>query len=381
MRILIATPDFPLWDGGIATVAFEVARSLTRLGHVVTVMAPLQDAGDPSFDATLPFTVCRVRNIKSRLLRLHYHRYMLGRLVRKQRIELVMAQTWFPCGTAALKALQSVGVPYTVTVHGNEILNPKFAKPSWQKLLFDVFKSAARVYCVSRCTADKLRQLLPQQPELAEKVEIVFNGVDPQLFMPAVPDRELVERYRLQGKKVILTLARLVERKGQDMVIRALPLLRERCPEVHYLVCGKGPYEAELRRLAVGLGVSDLVTFAGFVANEERDKFYNLCAIYAMPSREIPEKGDVEGFGITYLEANACAKPVIGGNSGGISDAIVDGETGLLVDPADPAAVAAGCLHLLNDPEYADQLGSKGRIRVEEQFSWDIICNGMLQKL
>ncbi|HEY5973209.1 MAG TPA: glycosyltransferase family 4 protein [Geobacteraceae bacterium] len=379
MRILIATPDFPLWDGGIATVAFEVAQSLTRLGHHVVVMAPQQDEKDLVFDATLPFTVCRVRNIKSRLLRLYYHRYALIRLVSRYRIDLVMAQTWFPCGTAALLALRKRGVPFTLTVHGNEILNPKFAAPGWQKLMAAVFSSADRIYCVSRCTADKALAMLPDLPRLAEKITVIYNGVDPSQFIPAPEDPDLISRYGLEGKKVILTLARLVERKGQDMLIKALPLIKESCPDVKYVICGKGPYEAKLRELAIEQGVVDDVVFAGFVSNEDRVKFYNLCDIYAMPSREIVEHGDVEGFGITYLEANACAKAVIGGKSGGVSDAIVDGVTGVLVDPAAPTEIAAAAVRLLSDPLYATRLGEQGRCRVVEEFSWDGICRSMVE--
>lgn len=381
MKILIATPDFPLWDGGIATVAFEVACSLSRLGHEVAVMAPLQDAGDPAFDATLPFAVHRVRNVKSRWVKLFYHRLALLRLVRRLRVDLVMAQTWFPSGTAAVASRKLGGTPMTLTVHGNEILSPKFSTPHWQKEMTRVFSAASRIYCVSRCTAEKALALFPGMPELAGKIAVTFNGVDPETFRPAPADQELVNRYGLAGRRVVLTLARLVERKGQDMMIRALPAIRKEVPEIRYVICGKGPYEAELRSLARELGVEDLVVFAGFVSNEERVKFYNLCDLYAMPSREIPEKGDVEGFGITYLEANACAKPVLGGASGGIGDAVIDGVTGLLVDPDDASAVAAGALRLLTDAALASDLGRQGRQRVAAEFSWDSICNQMLAGL
>jgi phosphatidylinositol alpha-1,6-mannosyltransferase len=114
--------------------------------------------------------------------------------------------------------------------------------------------------------------------------------------------------------------------------------------------------------------------FAGFVPNEVRGAFYDACDIYAMPSREIPEKGDVEGFGITYLEANAFGKPVIGGRSGGVAEAVIDGVTGILVDPWDVNAIASACIRFLKDPDLAERLGRQGRDRVKTEFSWDMIC-------
>jgi phosphatidyl-myo-inositol dimannoside synthase len=381
MRILIATPDFPLWDGGIATVAFEVASSLSRQGHEVVVMAPQQDPGDRAFDATLPYTVHRVRNIKSRWLKLFYHRLVLLRLVTRLRIDVVMAQTWFPVGTAGVVARYLRGTPLTLTVHGNEVLSSKFSTPFWRKEMARVFAAASRIYCVSKCTAEKTLLLFPDQPDLAQKISIIYNGVDPKTFSPAPADMQLVDRYGLAGQKVILTLARLVERKGQDVMLRALPLISKHIPDIRYVICGKGPYEAGLRQLASELGVESQVVFTGFVGNEDRLKFYNLCDLYAMPSREIPEKGDVEGFGITYLEANACAKPVLGGKSGGVADAVIDGVTGLLVDPTDPAAVADAVIRLLADPALAAKMGQQGRQRVIDSFSWDSICSQMVDGL
>jgi phosphatidylinositol alpha-1,6-mannosyltransferase len=380
-KLLIATPDFPLWDGGISTVAFEVAKGFARRGHHVGVMAPRQQPGDREFDRTLPFKVFRVRNLKDKYLKMAYHTIVMDRIVRQHDFGYVMAQSWYPSGIAAAFVSSRRTVGMSLTVHGNEILNKKFSAPFWKKRMRRVFEQADCIFCVSDDIARKTREVFPDLRGLDRKTTVIFNGVDSGIFTPNPPKTGLVEQYGLKGKRVILTLARLVERKGQDMVIRALPEIRQRVGDVVYLVCGKGSHESELRRLAEECGVSEHVIFAGFVANEERVDYYNLCDIYAMPSREIPEKGDVEGFGITYLEANACGKPVIGGKSGGVFDAVVDGATGLLVDPEDIISVAEACVLLLTDGELARTLGTKGRERVVKSFNWDAICSRMEQKI
>lgn len=373
VRILVVTPDFPLWDGGIATVALEVANGLQRLGHEIVVLAPSQDPRDREYDGTLPYETVRLRNVKARHVKTLYHAWETARLVRLRRFDVVMAQSWFPSGIAACWASGRYGVPYTVTVHGNEILHHRFRTPYWTGWMHRVFEAASAVLCVSSATAGKILSVLGAGETLERKIRVVRNGVDPDRFI-AVAAPSVRGRYGLEGKKVILTLARLVERKGQDKLIEALPAIRREIPDVRYVICGKGSDEARLRRIAAEQGVSEEVVFAGFVPNEVRGAFYDACDIYAMPSREIPEKGDVEGFGITYLEANAFGKPVIGGRSGGVSEAVIDGLTGILVDPCDVEEIASACIRLLKDPDLSERLGRQGRDRVRQEFNWDGIC-------
>ena len=373
MRILVVTPDFPLWDGGISTVALEVSNGLHRLGHEIVVLAPSQDPGDREFDRKLPYETIRLRNVKSRHVKTLYHAWVTTCLERSRRFDVIMAQSWFPSGIAACCASRLCGVPYTVTVHGNEILHPRFRTPYWMGWMHRVFHAASAVLCVSSATAGKILSVFGGREKLERKIRVVRNGVDPDRFVAgAVPS--VRGRYGLDGRKVILTLARLVERKGQDKMIEALPAIKREIPDVRYVICGKGNDEARLRTIAVEQGVSGEVVFAGFVPNEVRGAFYDACDIYAMPSREIPEKGDVEGFGITYLEANAFGKPVIGGRSGGVAEAVIDGVTGILVDPWDVNAIASACIRLLKDPDLAERLGRQGRDRVNTEFSWDMIC-------
>ena len=372
VRILVVTPDFPLWDGGIATVALEVSNGLQRLGHEIVVLTPSQDPGDREYDGTLPYEVVRLRNVKSRHVKTLYHAWVTTCLERSRRFDVVMAQSWFPSGIAACCASGLCGVPYTVTVHGNEILHHRFRTPYWTGWMHRVFMRRPPS-CAS-------------VPRRRERSCPFWAEGEAGTEDPARPERcrsgplrrrrrhRVRGRYGLEGKKILLTLARLVERKGQDKLIEALPAIKKRFPMSGTSSAARGATRHAFVRIAVEQGVSGEVVFAGFVPNEVRGAFYDACDVYAMPSREIPEKGDVEGFGITYLEANAFGKPVIGGRSGGVAEAVIDGVTGTSCRSPGCECHRLGLHRLLKDPDLAERLGRQGRDRVKTEFSWDVIC-------
>ncbi|OQX83401.1 MAG: hypothetical protein B6D63_06320, partial [Candidatus Latescibacteria bacterium 4484_7] len=167
--------------------------------------------------------------------------------------------------------------------------------------------------------------------------------------------------------KVIMTIARHVERKGQDMVIRAMPRVLERHPEAVYVIGGRGMMESRLKALASELGVEENIRFVGLVSDDELSLHYRMCDIFIMASRRIGN--DVEGFGIVFLEAGYWQKPVVGGRSGGVEDAVVDGGTGILVDPQSPGQIADALIRLLDDEALAHSLGTAGRQRVLDEFT------------
>jgi phosphatidylinositol alpha-1,6-mannosyltransferase len=207
--------------------------------------------------------------------------------------------------------------------------------------------------------------------------------VDPDRFRPDADVSALRRRHAWAGKRVILTLARVVERKGHDLVIRALPRIREQVSEVRYVIAGPddGGETDRLRGLAEELGVGHAVEFTGGLSADEIPLYYNACEVYVMPSREVTRTGDTEGFGITFLEANACGKPVIGGRSGGVVDALEDGVTGFLVDPTDAEDLANRIILLLSDPELASRMGRAGRARVVASYSWARIAAELASRL
>jgi len=170
---------------------------------------------------------------------------------------------------------------------------------------------------------------------------------------------------------VIGTLSRLVERKGFDTVLRAMPRVLEEFPDALYLVVGDGPDRPRLEAMVRDLGLGGSVHFAGSADEESLAAWFRTLDVFVMPSREIPSSGHVEGFGIVFLEAGACGRPVIGGRSGGVVEAVQDGSSGVLVNPGDPEDLARALLAMLRDPQRARHLGRSGRLRVEREFTWE----------
>src|SRR4030065_1622602 len=177
MKILIATPDFPLWDGGISTVSFEVAMGLHRIGYDISVLTPLQNPSDINFDSTLPFKIFRIKNIKDHYLKTYYHIMKMNQLIKKYKFDLIMAQSWYPSGIAAVNVAKRHKVKMTVTVHGNEILNLRFASNFWLRKMKKVFDEADKIFCVSNYTHQKLKQRLQNVSNINKNTAIVYNGV------------------------------------------------------------------------------------------------------------------------------------------------------------------------------------------------------------
>jgi len=235
--------------------------------------------------------------------------------------------------------------------------------------MFKTFSRAARICFVSRYTQSRFSSL--GFNTALEKETVCYSGIDPTLFQPQSKPEWLIKKYGLDGAFVLLTLGRLVERKGQDQVLEALRILKEASPDIsyRYLICGEGPDEGRLRSLAEKYSLEKEVIFTGYVSEQEKADYYYVSDVYLMLSRERPDQGDVEGFGLTFLEAGACEKPVIGGRSGGVPEAVVDQETGFLVDPLSPKELAERIDTLARNPEIGKSIGSRGRRRVLLEFN------------
>src|SRR5437773_1079083 len=191
------------------------------------------------------------------------------------------------------------------------------------------------------------------------------------------PARWVYERLRVPYSLFLYGADLLSQQhKGMDTVIAALPAILARAPDVRYAVAGTGPDRERLEQLAHKLGLGDRVRFLGGVSDRELPALYNLASVYVGASRRAERLG-VEGFGIALVEASACGRPVVAGNSGGIPDAVRDGETGFLVPPEEPAAFADAICRLLADPAAAQRMGQNGRRAVETYFNWDRVVRDL----
>jgi glycosyltransferase involved in cell wall biosynthesis len=253
------------------------------------------------------------------------------------------------------------GIPYWIVAHGTEVWN--IQRPALQKALYH----ADRILAVSSYTRDRILKAHHLNPE---NVSLLPNTFDEHRFHIASKPQKLLERYGLTANQpLILTVGRLDSRdryKGYDQILQALPNIRSSIPNIHYIIVGKGDDRPRVEQLIHQLQLQDCVTLAGFIPDRELSDHYNLCDVFAMPS-----KG--EGFGIVYLEALACGKPVLGGNQDGAIDALRQGELGALVDPDDVDAIAQTIVQILqgtypNSLIYQPELL---RQKVIEYFSFD----------
>ena len=263
-------------------------------------------------------------------------------------------------------------IPYIVWVYGSETI--RFGGSEFlSSLMRKVLASAELVVVNSSFTENEYLRFG------VDKIKIlkITPGVNTELYKPAGKPNYLIDKYNLYGKTVLLTVGRLDERKGHDTVIEALCQLKKECPTIVYLIVGKGREEQRLRTIVDRKGLRDNVIFAGYVTDEELPDYYNLCDIFILPNRETESsalKGDYEGFGTVFLEANACCKPVIGGLSGGVRDAIDEGVTGFLVDPRSVEGIAVVVKNLVLDTDAGKRIGNAGRLRVEQEFDWLILA-------
>jgi len=268
-----------------------------------------------------------------------------------------------PDGMSGWLLKKVLGWPYIVYTYAKEITET-FSMERLHQYRRRALLEAERVVTISQYTRQELMRLGVEP----DRIIIVPPGVDADRFQP---DQEAGQRirtlYGLEGKPILLTVARLIPRKGCDQVIEALPFILQQAPEATYVIVGEGPDEERLRELVQSVGVGNCVVFTGSVPDKDLPAWYNAADVVVMPNRE--EGSDVEGFGIVFLEANGCGKPVIGGRSGGAVDAIVNGETGYLVDPYDSQAIAEAVVRLLTDPALAHRIGAQGREWAQE-FSW-----------
>jgi phosphatidyl-myo-inositol dimannoside synthase len=269
-----------------------------------------------------------------------------------------------------------------VVAHGTEflLLDAKIHRSRFKR--WTAAKMLGRCSVIvanSRWTADLARTVIASLGELVPRIDVrvVPLGTTPSHFHPGIDPTPVRRKYGLDGGGPwILTVARLDYHKGIDTVISALPAIRAACPGARYAVAGIGIRQPHLERQIVQLGLGDAVRLLGFVPDADLPALYNAVDVFVLDSRRFDLL--VEGFGIAIVEASACGLPVVGGRSGGIPEAVHDGETGLVIDPDDPAAVAAAVTRLLGDAELRARLGAAGREAVERYYNWDRVAADLI---
>ncbi|GAB4161809.1 MAG: hypothetical protein Fur0046_40400 [Cyanobacteria bacterium J069] len=342
LRLHCWVPNLFEFQGGIQRYLQDLLRAIASQPHRQTTVFNKRDhTGDGDLD-TLPNLDFRYFGAMPDALKTPVFAAGLAAAAWRDRPDLILCgHLHFAPVARALHRL--TGIPYWIFVYGIDAWNVQ--NPLQQAALH----AADKIIAIGHYTRDRL---LAEQPLDPHKILLLPCMIDAQRFRPAPKPDYLLKRYGLQpDQPVVLTVARLVggdspsdpfgkRHKGYDAVLEALPQVRQAMPQVHYVLVGKGGDRPRLEARIAELGLQDGVTLAGFVPDAELCDHYNLCDVFAMPSRG-------EGFGIVYLEAIACGKPALGGNQDGATDALAQGELGALVDPTDIDAIAQSLIQLL----------------------------------
>ncbi|KQU02624.1 alpha-(1-2)-phosphatidylinositol mannosyltransferase [Rhodococcus sp. Leaf7] len=365
-RTLLVTNDFPPRRGGIQSYLHTFAQLLPP--DELVVYAP-RWRGDSHvrFDAEQPYEV--VRHPTTLMLPSPAVARRAAGLVSDRECDTV----WF--GAAAPLAvlgphLRRAGAERIVaSTHGHEVGWSML--PAARQVLTRIGSTTDVITFVSRYTRGRFASAFGADASL----EHLPPGVDSTVFAPDPAARDdLRARYGLGERPTILCLSRLVPRKGQDMLIRALPSIRARIDGAVLVIVGGGPYADTLRRLAQTCGVADHVVFTGSVPAEELAAHHTIADVFAMPCRTRGAGLDVEGLGIVFLEASASGVPVVAGRSGGAPETVVEGETGLTVDGRDVDDIASAIVTVLSDRDRAAAMGAAGREFVSTQWRWDVLA-------
>ena len=367
-KILLVANNFPPVRGGSAVVYGNLAR---HLGQQIVVLAPavsyvdgLPTIGWREHDRHAPYRVIRLPLLRTRIEprprggRLGRLRMIGGDLIIRLQVASVLVWLIVSEGVRTVCVGELIASRWIIElcrrlpkvrtiayVHGEEITTQDDYDLQHRRAR-EALRAVDRIVAVSHFTEGAVCALLGENS--AAKISLIENGVDTSRFRRAEKRHDLVERYDLWDCFVFVSVCRLLEKKGIDHAIRAFTEVAQRHPQCRYLVVGTGPYEAELHRLAQDVGVGTQVVFAGDVSEADLVPHYCLGDVFVMPNRKLAN-GDTEGFGLVFLEANACGLPVIAGRDGGSRDAVQNGVNGLVVDGHSIEEIRRAMLTMIED--------------------------------
>ena len=364
-KILCITNDFGPRAGGIETFIIGLIER-APFGSIVVYTSQQGDTHIYDQGWLNDFGVEVIRD-KSKVL---LPSLRVGRairlIIRERGIEKVFFGAAAPLGLLS-QSLRRAGVTKIIALtHGHEVWWAKLWPFSWA--MRRIGSGVDALTYLGDFTKKAISRSLKEVD--ASAMVRIAPGIDTEHFAPDSTADELKRELDLEGKRVIVSVGRLVHRKGQDTLVEALPLILEKNPDAHLLFVGVGPHLEYIHKRAIQLGVLSHISFVGRVQYSELPRFISIGEIFAMPSRSRLAGLEVEGLGIVYLEASACELPVVGGLSGGAPDAVLEGETGYSVDGLNPAEVARAINELLADPVKAKAMGRRGRQWIIDEWEW-----------
>lgn len=362
-KILLVTNDLGPRAGGIESFVLSLVE---RVPKGCLIIYTSTQKGSAPFDAQLleRFGAVVIRDRAKILLPTPRVNRRAVKILKQYQIKTVWFGAAAPLALMARQLRTSGATNIVALSHGHEIWWAKI--PVLKQLLRKIIKDVDHLGYLGQFTKSEIAKASNQIDKFAQ----IAPGIDTDHFMPKSARADLIKKYRLEDRRVIVSVGRLVHRKGQDKLIESLPKILQSFPDAVLLLVGEGPIKQMLKNTAKQLGVTNQVIFAGRVQHIDLPDYICLGEVFAMPVRSRFAGLEVEGLGIVYLEASACALPVIVGNSGGATDAVIDGVTGLLVNGSDTDQIADAVCKLLTDQSRAKAMGLAGRGWVIE--NWQI---------
>lgn len=348
MKILLFTLEYPPFHGGVANYCGNLIKYWPEQDSIST----LDNSGGGLINNKLPI----LKWIPACLA--------LREKIKQNKIGHILTGNILPLGYASLICSIFYKIKYSVILHGLD-LSLAMANPRKKFLAGKILLNADKIICANNFAA---KIACENFPAIGRKITIANPGIEAIKTDSPQNIEKLKEKYFLKNKIILLSVGRIVKRKGFDSVIEAMPKVLEKIPDLFYVILGNGPELKNCESLISNLGLSGNVKIIKNADNIERDGWYGACDIFIMASKNI--NGDFEGFGIVYLEANSAGKPVIAGDSGGVNDAVIDGINGILVDPENSGQIISAIIKLAKDQSLRQRLGEQGRKRAIKEFGW-----------
>lgn len=366
MKVLVLSPTFPPDSGaGVAVFVSQLCLELSRQGYQIDVLSG-KCRNFRQYDVKQLYRIYRYPNL-SRLSSL-IPILMTLILGFKNKYDIVFLGHFRTTSSLGVYLLKKVfRIPYVILSHGNDIWSFAFNTQIDMWVAKILLLNTSMILANSTYTKKRISQTYYKG-----KIKVLNPGVDIARFNPDVDTTKVHQQYNLNGRRVLITTARLVKKKNIDGVLIALSKVIQQVPEFIYLVIGNGEERAWLETLCDELELRSHVRFLGYIENSQLPALYCTSDVFVMPSLE-------ETFGISFTEANACGVPVIGGLGGGMVDAVIDGETGLLVNPHNTDEIAKAIVRLLIDRDLAHHLGENGRRRVLRELTWEKVGDRLIE--
>lgn len=366
-KILCVTNDFGPRAGGIETFVMGLIERLPR-NTVIVYTSAQGDTKEYDQRWLDQFGVRVIRDRSKILLPTPRVSRAIKRVVATEKLEIVFFGAAAPLALMA-QGIRKAGVRKIVALtHGHEVWWAKLWPFNWA--IRYIGARVDHLTYLGEFTRQEISRALSSGAR--DAMVKIAPGIDTEHFAPQASAEDLRASLGLRDKKVIVSVGRLVHRKGQDSLIAALPEILRRHPLAHILMVGEGPYRDHLEKLVKDLKLEGAISFIGRIQHADLPRYISVGDIFAMPSRSRLAGLEVEGLGIVYLEASACELPVIAGISGGAPDAVLEGETGITVDGTNPAEIASAVISLLDDPLKASAMGRRGREWIQSNWRWEI---------